>query len=62
MGFSVDITAGKMSRYEVFCSLYFPVFGRNTGKYAPEKTPHLGTFYAVYVEYDTAVQKAIAYI
>ena len=62
MSFSVDITAGKLSRYEVFSSPYFPVFGRNTGKYVPEKTPYWGTFYAVYVEYDTSVQKAIAYI
>ena len=29
-----------MSRCEVF-------FGKNTEKYRPEKTPYLGTFYAV---------------
>ena len=29
-----------MSRYGVF-------FGKNTGKYGPEKTPYLDTFYAV---------------
>ena len=27
--------------------LYFPVFGLNTGKNGPEKTPYLGTFHAV---------------
>ena len=26
---------------------YFPVFSANTGKYGPEKTPHLETFHAV---------------
>ena len=26
---------------------YFPVFGLNTGKYGPEKTPNLDTFDAV---------------
>ena len=26
---------------------YFPEFGSNTGKYGPEKTPHLDTFHAV---------------
>ena len=36
-----------MSEYRVFSDPYFPVFGRNTGKYGPEKTPHLDTFYAV---------------
>ena len=29
---------------------YFPVFGLNTGKYEPEKTPYLGTFHAVLTE------------
>ena len=32
-----------------FSSPYFPVFSPNTGKYEPEKTPYLETFYAVYV-------------
>ena len=36
------ITAWKMSKYGVFS-------GPNTGKYGPEKTPHLDTFYAVLV-------------
>ena len=27
--------------------LYFPVFGLNTRKYGPEKTPYLETFHAV---------------
>ena len=30
-----------------FSCLYFPVFGLNTGKYGPEKTPYLNTFHAV---------------
>ena len=30
----------------------FPLFGQNTGKYGPEKTPHLGTFQTVHtIEY-----------
>ena len=28
-----------MSKYGVFSGPYFPVFGLNTGKYGPEKTP-----------------------
>ena len=36
-----------MSYYEVFPGTYFPVFSPNTGKYGPEKTPHLGTFHAM---------------
>ena len=34
-----------MSKYGVFSGPYFPVFGLNTGKYGPEKTPYLDTFY-----------------
>ena len=30
-----------------FSGPYFPVFGLNTGKYGPEKTPYLDTFYTV---------------
>ena len=33
-----------MSKYGVFSGPYFPVFGLNTGKYRPEKTPYLNTF------------------
>ena len=40
-------TAWKLSKYEVFPGLYFPVFGLNTGKYEPEKPPYLDTFHAV---------------
>ena len=47
-------TAWKESKYGVFSSLYFPVFGLNIGKwspnkgkYGPEKTPYLDTFHAV---------------
>ena len=36
-----------MSKYEVFSGPYFPVFGLNTEKYGPEKTPYLDTFHAV---------------
>ena len=39
----------SVSKYGVFSGPYFPVFGLNTGKYGPEKTPHLGTFHAVKV-------------
>ena len=36
-----------MSKYGVFCGKYFLVFGLNTEKYGPEKTPYLGTFHIV---------------
>ena len=40
-------TAWKVSKYRVISGQYFPVFGLNTGKYVPEITSYLGTFYAV---------------
>ena len=40
-------TAWKMSKYGVFSSSYFPVFGLDTGKYEPEKAPYLDTFHTV---------------
>ena len=39
-------TVWKKSKYGVFSGPYFPVLGLNTGKYGPEKTPYLDTFYA----------------
>ena len=36
-----------MSKYGVFSGPYFPVFSPNKGKCGPEKTPYLGTSYAV---------------
>ena len=36
----------KRSKHGVFSGPFFPVVGRNTGKYKPEKTPYLGTFHA----------------
>ena len=41
------ITAWKVSKYRIFSGLYFPVLRLDTGKYRPEKTPYLNTFYAV---------------
>ena len=35
-----------MSKYGGFSGSYFLVFGLNTGKYEPEKTPYLDTFHA----------------
>ena len=56
----MNYTARKMSKYGVFSGAYFPAFGLkqrdtdslsvfspNAGKYGPEKTPFLGSFYAV---------------
>ena len=37
----------KVSKYGVFSGQYFLVFGPNTGKCGPEKTPYLDTFHAV---------------
>ena len=36
----------KCPKYGVFSGPYFPVFGMNTGKYRPEKTPYFDTFHA----------------
>ena len=41
-------TARKMCKYEDFSGPCFHVFNWNTGKYGPEKTPHLNTFSAVH--------------
>ena len=45
---SGDDTAWKVSKYGNFSGPYFPPFGLNAGKYGPEKTPYLDTFYAVW--------------
>ena len=37
----------KIVQIQSFSNPYFLVFGLNTGKYGPEKTPHLDTFQAV---------------
>ena len=37
----------KVSKYGVFSGPYFPVFGLDTVKYGPEKTPYLDNFHAV---------------
>ena len=56
------ITAWKVSKYGVISDPYFPafelntkylsVFSPNAGKYGPEITPYLDTFYAVNVACD----------
>ena len=35
-----------MCKYRVSSVPHFPVFGLNTGKYGPKKTPYLDTFHA----------------
>ena len=47
--FKVIYTTEKVSKYEVFSGLFFPVLSRNTGKYGPEITLYLYTFDAVKV-------------
>ena len=37
-----------MSKYGVSSGPYFLIFGLNTGKYGPEKTPYLDTFHAAF--------------
>ena len=37
-----------MSKQGVFSCPHFSVFGLNTGKSGPEKTPYLDTFHEVY--------------
>ena len=41
----ITLIAWKVS--EVFSGSYFPIFGLNTVKKGPEKTPYLDTFQAV---------------
>ena len=41
------IHRAKSVQIRSFSGLYFPVFGLNTGKYGPGKTPYLDTFHAV---------------
>ena len=41
--FIILLTAWKVFRYGIFSGPYFPLFALNTGKYRPEKTPHLAT-------------------
>ena len=37
----------KCPNTKFFSALYFLIFGLNTGKYGPEKTPYLDTFHEV---------------
>ena len=37
----------KVSKYKVSSCSYFPLFELNMGKYRPQKTPYLDTFYAL---------------
>ena len=41
----VTSTASKVPRYGVISGPYFPVFGLNTGKYGPQTTPYLSTYF-----------------
>ena len=45
--FTEIFTAREVPKYGAFSDPYFPVFGLNTEKYGPEKTPYLDTFHAV---------------
>ena len=40
-------TAWEMSKHRVFSGPYFLIFGLNTRKYGPQKTPYLDTFLTV---------------
>ena len=44
-----SLFVGKVSKYGVISGLDFLVFGLNTGRYGPEKTPYLDTFHAVFI-------------
>ena len=54
-----------MSKYGVFSGPCFLVFGLNTGKYGPEKTPYIDTFHTVlgiqFWMIDDSEQKRIYY-
>ena len=43
----IPVTVRKVHKYEVSSGRYIPVFGLNTGKNGPEKTPYLDIFHAV---------------
>ena len=43
----ISFTAWKVSKYGVFSGPRFSVFGLNTEKYGPEKTPYLDSFHSV---------------
>ena len=53
-----SFTMWKVSKYEVFSGLYFPVFGLNTGKYESLKTRYLDTFHAIKLKYRYKTPKA----
>ena len=44
---TVSPTVWKMFKYGFFSGPYFPLFGVNTRKYGPEKTPYMDSFHAV---------------
>ena len=45
---SVQIRSSwKVFKYRVCSGPYFPIFGQNTRKYGPEKTPYLDSFHTV---------------
>ena len=48
ISFKVQISQNsvKSVQIRIFSGPYFYVFGPNTGKYGPEKTPYLDTFHA----------------
>ena len=47
VGQNSTATPWNVSKCGVISGPYFPVFGLNTGKYRPERTPYLDTFHAV---------------
>ena len=46
---SAVVTTWKVSKCGIFSGPNFSVFGLNTGKYGPEKTPCLETFQAMHI-------------
>ena len=51
LSISHNSTARKVPKYRAFSGPYFSVFGLNTGKYGPEKTPYLDTLHAVIIHF-----------
>ena len=47
--YNLFYAAWKVSKYGVFSSPYIPIFGLNTAKNRPEKTPYMDTFHAVII-------------
>ena len=59
--FPVNLIKLQVSKYVAFSGPYIPVFGLNTGKNGPEKTPYLDTFHAVVIPPKIFTKKTLTF-